>query len=328
MSLFLSQGRISLLAVHEADDYLAHLLRLDLDTHGSRFGGQLSPAALAERAKLAARDAACAMVARIDGHIRAAAELWELSGVDKAYELALSVEGATSRQTPATHDLETALMAHAIRAARERGGLRIVCVAGSSGKLPRLPDGLGTSPWRPWSDHGAWCCDLSKVSDDSSSFEAPTQPLARNTSPGMAPLRIFGLVLAGLSARRAMLLVRSLIVGAKPSVVAGTVSTLLPVSALLCMLVDPAASHIHIDADARTADWYPPDCCHDKDCRPVTSVEEKRNMLWMTTTDGFTIAVDPRQSRRQSGDDRWHVCIASDDLNEVFVRCVFEPARS
>lgn len=99
---------------------------------------------------------------------------------------------------------------------------------------------------------------------------------------------------------------------------------------LLSMLVsvDPVASHVHADPDGRTVDWYPPDCCHDKDCRPVTRVEERRNILWMTTTDGFTIAVDPRQSRRLSRDDRWHVCIDLDELNQAFVRCVFEPARS
>lgn len=50
---------------------------------------------------------------------------------------------------------------------------------------------------------------------------------------------------------------------------------------LVCGLasVNPVASHVHTDADGRTVDWYPPDCCHDRDCRPVTRVEERRNIF-------------------------------------------------
>ncbi|MDX2203176.1 MAG: hypothetical protein NW223_10525 [Hyphomicrobiaceae bacterium] len=99
---------------------------------------------------------------------------------------------------------------------------------------------------------------------------------------------------------------------------------------LMCLVaaVHPAAPHTHADPDGRIVDWYPLECCHGRDCRPVAKIEEKRNLFWMTTTDGLTIAVDPNQPRRLSRDERWHVCIAADDSDQTVVRCVFEPARS
>ncbi|RTL65635.1 MAG: hypothetical protein EKK41_19825 [Hyphomicrobiales bacterium] len=99
---------------------------------------------------------------------------------------------------------------------------------------------------------------------------------------------------------------------------------------LACTLggIATVRSHIHTDPDGQTVDWYPSDCCHDRDCRPVTRIETKFNMLWMTTSDGLTISVDPHQSRRPSRDNRWHLCVTSDDTDTPFVRCVFEPAGS
>lgn len=90
----------------------------------------------------------------------------------------------------------------------------------------------------------------------------------------------------------------------------------------------PTASHVHLDPGDGAVSWYPYDCCHDRDCRPVVHIEKKANIIWMTTTDGLTLAVDPKQSRRLSQDHRWHVCIDVDELNQTFVRCIFEPAPS
>lgn len=152
MSTLRSQGLISQLAEHEIEDYCAHLLRLDRNAQTCRFGGQLSQTALAKRADLALREATCVLAARVDGHIRAAVELWELPGLDTSCELALSVEGGIC-------DLELALIDGALRAAREHGVSRLIYMAGPSEKLPDLPDGSGASPWRP-SDPDAWFCDL------------------------------------------------------------------------------------------------------------------------------------------------------------------------
>lgn len=92
--------------------------------------------------------------------------------------------------------------------------------------------------------------------------------------------------------------------------------------------ISPAESHVHTDGAGRAVDWYPNDCCNGRDCRPVVHIQRKQGILWMTTSEGITIAVDPRQERRTSQDDQWHVCYVLDDEFGFIVRCIFEPARS
>lgn len=186
MSTFSSQK----LAAHEVEDYCAHLLRLDCIAQTRRFGGHLSQSALAERAQLAQERAACVLIARIDGHIRAAVELWKFPGVDTRWELALSVEADVLRQSSSLCDLEVALMEGALRAARDRGVSRLIYLAGPSEKLPRLPDGFGTSPWRPWSDLGTWFCDLAGELNDRSSPETIMPPAANNVRSHTQPCRV------------------------------------------------------------------------------------------------------------------------------------------
>ena len=93
----------------------------------------------------------------------------------------------------------------------------------------------------------------------------------------------------------------------------------------------PAVPHTHVDGDGTVVNWYPPECCHDRDCRPVASIQSARNGLWMTTVDGFTVLIGPNQSRRLSRDMRWHVCIGRDDVEPTTtptIVCVFEPPHS
>jgi hypothetical protein len=93
----------------------------------------------------------------------------------------------------------------------------------------------------------------------------------------------------------------------------------------------PAVPHTHVDKDGALVTWYPLECCHDKDCRPVASVRQGGNGLWMTTVDGFTVLIGPNQSRRPSRDMRWHVCIGRDDVEPSTtpsIVCVFEPPHS
>lgn len=105
--------------------------------------------------------------------------------------------------------------------------------------------------------------------------------------------------------------------------------TLLAVISLSVMFAaSPAAAHVHTDGAGRAVDWYPDDCCHGRDCRPVVQIQRKRGILWMTTSDGITLAVDPKQARRTSQDDRWHVCYVLDDEMGFIVRCIFEPGQS
>ena len=99
-------------------------------------------------------------------------------------------------------------------------------------------------------------------------------------------------------------------------------------STALCVLPLPATSHTHASPDGTTVSWYPPECCHDRDCRPVVRVQIVTAGMWMTTDDGQTVLIGPQEERRRSRDMRWHVCLAKDLHNNLIVQCLFEPANS
>ena len=103
---------------------------------------------------------------------------------------------------------------------------------------------------------------------------------------------------------------------------------------ILCVLALSSASdvvraHTHNSAEGTAISWYPIDCCHDGDCRPVSRVVRAPHGLWMTTVDGQTVLVGPNNRRLPSRDMRWHVCI-NHDIEAVpdTIRCVFEPPDS
>lgn len=84
-------------------------------------------------------------------------------------------------------------------------------------------------------------------------------------------------------------------------------------------------AHVHI-ADGYTVDWYPEECCHNRDCRPVHRVEVVTNGLVLTTDSGNRILVESHRLRRVSLDHRWQVCYRSDE--NPIIECVFEPPNS
>jgi hypothetical protein len=92
----------------------------------------------------------------------------------------------------------------------------------------------------------------------------------------------------------------------------------------------PANPHTHVEPDGNAISWYPKECCHDGDCRPVASIKPAYNGLWMTTVDGHTVLIGPNHERRSSRDMRWHICIGLDDIDNQTPRitCIFEPSNS
>jgi hypothetical protein len=92
----------------------------------------------------------------------------------------------------------------------------------------------------------------------------------------------------------------------------------------------PAKAHEHVNADGSRVSWYPKECCRDKDCRPVATVKKAPQGLWLTTVDGQTVLIGPRDQRRPSGDRRWHICVGTDDVDSTTpkILCIFEPANS
>jgi hypothetical protein len=119
---------------------------------------------------------------------------------------------------------------------------------------------------------------------------------------------------------------------ARPVPVEYSMRIYLLATAAVMLAVPPAAkSHTHLSPDGTTVSWYPNECCHNRDCRPVASIKPASNGLWMTTTDGRTVLIGPNQSRRPSQDMRWHVCIGRDDVDPAdteAIVCVFEPPHS
>lgn len=70
----------------------------------------------------------------------------------------------------------------------------------------------------------------------------------------------------------------------------------------------------------RAHDWYPLDCCSGQDCAPVLNAQFDPDRGLVVTSRHGTIAVPASFPRRESKDNRMHVCIRYGTL-----RCFFEP---
>lgn len=73
----------------------------------------------------------------------------------------------------------------------------------------------------------------------------------------------------------------------------------------------------------QTHSWYDIDCCHDKDCAPVTSITkgpDKDTDLMMTIHGTYAIKRDGDFNRRPSKDGNFHVC-----ANQFRIICVYYP---
>ena len=98
----------------------------------------------------------------------------------------------------------------------------------------------------------------------------------------------------------------------------------------LSAFIGPAASHTHVNKDGSTTSWYPRECCHDGDCRPVATVRRTEHGFWLTTVDGQTVLVGHDEMRRSSKDMRWHICLGPPDVisHTPVITCIFAPVGS
>jgi hypothetical protein len=97
----------------------------------------------------------------------------------------------------------------------------------------------------------------------------------------------------------------------------------------LAVLAPTAGSHTHVENDGTVVSWYPKECCGDGDCRPVASIVQSPNGLWMTTVDGQTILVGEADNRLPSKDMRWHICVGTEAVTGLpKIRCIFEPSNA
>jgi hypothetical protein len=87
---------------------------------------------------------------------------------------------------------------------------------------------------------------------------------------------------------------------------------------------------------AYSHDWYPHDCCHDKDCSPVDSVTwfvppgGGKPLMIVASKHGVGVVLD-NVSLRESKDSRMHVCLqkpSSDPFDDSSIICLFIPPLS
>jgi hypothetical protein len=80
------------------------------------------------------------------------------------------------------------------------------------------------------------------------------------------------------------------------------------------ILATPAAAH----------DWYPWDCCSGLDCAPVERAELLPNAELLVTSKHGTAVVPASFPRRESKDNRMHVCMRKGS-NGMAPICLFLP---
>ena len=93
---------------------------------------------------------------------------------------------------------------------------------------------------------------------------------------------------------------------------------------------------------AHAHDWYPHECCHNRDCAPADSIEQVPtgklaaagmifgpgsnlpSMLVIKTKHG-TVVVPEGFARKASPDGQWHACIRDNGVAPPTLICLFEP---
>lgn len=78
-------------------------------------------------------------------------------------------------------------------------------------------------------------------------------------------------------------------------------------------------------APARAHDWYPIECCHGMDCAPVDRMDVTDAGGITVTSRMGTAVVPPEMPRRESKDNRMHVCMRPSLSGGMKVICVFVP---
>lgn len=76
-------------------------------------------------------------------------------------------------------------------------------------------------------------------------------------------------------------------------------------------------------ADAH--EWYPIECCHGLDCAPVDRAEVQDGGMMVVTSKNGTGVVPATLPRRESKDNRMHVCMRPSTSGGMRVICVFLP---
>ncbi len=87
---------------------------------------------------------------------------------------------------------------------------------------------------------------------------------------------------------------------------------------LVLMIPAPAGAH----------DWYPIECCSGIDCAPVDQAERREGDTLIVTSKHGTGIVPSSLTRRESKDNKMHVCMRRSWDGQMRVICVFLPPPS
>ena len=76
--------------------------------------------------------------------------------------------------------------------------------------------------------------------------------------------------------------------------------------------------------DAQAHDWYPLECCSDRDCAPADTVERRDDGSYLVTSRGMSAVIPADYTRwRRSPDGRIHVCIRKLRSGAEYLVCAF-----
>ena len=75
---------------------------------------------------------------------------------------------------------------------------------------------------------------------------------------------------------------------------------------------------------AQAHDWYPKECCSDKDCAPADTVVRREDGSYLVTSRGMSAVIPADFSKwRKSPDGRIHVCIRKLRSGAEYLVCAF-----
>ena len=84
------------------------------------------------------------------------------------------------------------------------------------------------------------------------------------------------------------------------------------------------ASLLAVLPTAQAHDWYPLECCSDKDCAPADSVVRREDGSYLVTARGMSTVIPTDYSKwRRSPDGRIHVCIRKLRSGAEYLVCAF-----
>jgi hypothetical protein len=89
------------------------------------------------------------------------------------------------------------------------------------------------------------------------------------------------------------------------------------------------AGMLSFAAEARAHQWYPRECCSERDCAPADTVVRRPDGSYLVTSRGMTVVIPADYDRwRPSPDARIHVCIRRLRSGSEYLVCAFRAPGS